>query len=174
MAHIFTLEKKERKKEIIYFNETIQELKERDKKQKEFEILKAAQKTSEKEFLPAETEQKIMERLNDFEGSVKYLEKGFSLSMLAVELETNTKYLSHIINKNKQTDFNNYINKLKINYIVRKLHSDPVYSNYKISYLADECGFSSHSKFTTIFKNVTGVSPTTFLSHLTKNKRSEA
>lgn len=165
--------RKKRKKDIIHFKQTILELKQRHKKSKEETSSKSEQKTIEKEFLPAETEQKIMEKLEDFEDSFKYLEKGYSLSMLAVELETNTKYLSHIINKNKQGDFNNYINRLKINYIVGKLHDEPIYSNYKISYLADECGFSSHSKFTTIFKSITGVSPTTFLAHLAKNESSE-
>ncbi|SMC70648.1 AraC family transcriptional regulator [Moheibacter sediminis] len=165
--------RKKRRKDILHFNQTIQELKQRHKKTKEQTVSKSEQKSFEREFVPIETEQKIMDKLNGFEDSVKYLEKGYSLSMLAVELETNTKYLSHVINKNKQTDFNNYINRLKINYIVGKLHDEPIYSNYKISYLADECGFSSHSKFTTIFKNVTGVSPTTFLSHLAENKSSK-
>ncbi|HLV38436.1 helix-turn-helix domain-containing protein, partial [Xanthomarina sp.] len=62
------------------------------------------------------------------------------------------------------------INKLRIQYIVNKLKSDPDYLNYKISYLAEECGFSSHSKFSASFKNVTGLSPSTFISNLTNNK----
>ncbi len=159
-----------RKKDITYFKQIINELKQRPDKKIKNEVPEISQGSMLKEMLPVETEYKIVEKLGNFENSTKYLEKGFTLAMLAVELETNTKYLSHIIKKHKKTDFNTYINKLKINYIINKIHDEPIYANYKISYLADECGFSSHSKFTTTFKNITGVSPTVFLSLLAEER----
>jgi AraC-like DNA-binding protein len=42
--------------------------------------------------------------------------------------------------------------------------------NYKISYLAETCGFSSHSTFATIFKSITGITPITFIELLKKEK----
>lgn len=157
--------RRKRKREIIQFQQIIKELNDKSIVNAK-ETSELPQLNSTKDFIPAETEQKILEKFNEFEKTKKYLEKGFTLPMLAVELETNTKYLSHIIKKHKKSDFNTYINRLKIAYIIKKLHSEPIYANYKISYLAEECGFSSHSKFTTVFKNETGVSPTTFLSLL--------
>ena len=38
--------------------------------------------------------------------------------------------------------------------------------NYKISYLAENCGFSSHSSFATVFKSITGISPVKFIELL--------
>lgn len=80
-----------------------------------------------------------------------------SLAVLAGQLDTNTKYLSEVINKHYNMNFNSYINKLRINFIVAKLKSDPSFINYKISYLAEACGFSSHSSFATVFKSITGI-----------------
>ena len=49
---------------------------------------------------------------------------------------------------------------------VEKLKADPNFMNYKISYLAENCGFSSHSSFATIFKSITGISPVKFIELL--------
>lgn len=116
--------------------------------------------------IPAETEQTILAKLKKFESSVKFTNNEMSLAMLAAQVDTNTKYLSEIINKHYQDNFNTYINKLRVNYIIGKLKSEPAYLNYKISYLAEESGFSSHSSFATIFKSITGIAPTTFIEIL--------
>ena len=89
--------------------------------------------------------------------------------MLAGMLNTNTKYLSHVLNTYLNKDFNSYINELRIRYIIAKIEQNDVFKNYKISYLAEEAGFSSHSKFSAIFKSVTGFSPSTFLDYLEKS-----
>lgn len=57
---------------------------------------------------------------------------------------TNPKYLSQIIRESKNQNFNGYINQLRINYISNKLYNIPLYREYKISYLAEECGYALH------------------------------
>lgn len=134
-------------------------------------------KNSEKEYnkaidliLPPKTEKELLLKLKEFEASEEFLDKNMSFSTLVGYLNSNSKYLRKILKNDKNTDYNNYINKLRIQYIVNKLKSDPDYLNYKISYLAEECGFSSHSKFSASFKNVTSVSPSVFISNLANNK----
>jgi len=117
-----------------------------------------------------ENEENILKGLNKFENTKKFTSKDMSLSVLAGQLNTNTKYLSEIINHHKQKNFNSYINELRINYITEKLKSEPNYLNYKVSYLAEEAGFSSHSTFTTVFKSIVGVSPIAFVEFLKKQK----
>ncbi|MDP9962142.1 helix-turn-helix domain-containing protein [Chryseobacterium lathyri] len=117
-------------------------------------------------LMTLETEEKLLSKLNKFEKSNLFNNKNISLPLLAGRFETNTKYLSYVINKHKEKDFNNYINELRINYIIEKLKNEPQYRNYKIASLADEVGFSSHSKFTTVFKKVTSLSPSLFLKYL--------
>ncbi|GEN76405.1 hypothetical protein CHA01nite_21450 [Chryseobacterium hagamense] len=112
------------------------------------------------------TENKLLELLDDFENGTLYNRKNMSLPFLAGTLNTNTKYLSFIINRYKSTDFKTYINRLRIEYIVGKLSEDEKYRQYKISILAEECGFSSHSKFAAIFKAMTGYSPSAYIKLL--------
>jgi len=116
--------------------------------------------------LSEKTDFELKEKIKIFEDSNKFLNRNMSLPMLIGELNTNTKYFRQFLKKHKNKDYNSYINELRIHYIINKLRSDEKYSNYKISYLADECGFSSHSKFSASFKNVTGYCPSEFIGNL--------
>ncbi|MDR4952749.1 AraC family transcriptional regulator [Chryseobacterium sp. ES2] len=124
-------------------------------------------------LMTSETESKLLELLEDFEKGDLYNNKGMSLSFLAGELNTNTKYLSYVINQHKNADFKTYVNRLRINYIVDKLINDEKYRQYKISILADECGFSSHSKFAAVFKAVTDHSPSAYIKYLDTENQSD-
>lgn len=126
---------------------------------------------AKKIVVPTETEQVVLEKLKQFENTDEYINKDMSLAMLASKVDVNTKYLSEIINKHYQDNFNTYINKLRINYIIKKLENDPQYSLYKISYLAEACGFSSHTSFTNVFKAITGISPIVFIRFLEDKKK---
>lgn len=121
---------------------------------------------SKKYVISKELEDEILKKLKRFENSKKFLNKDISLSVLAVQFDTNVKYLSDVINSNYNLNFNTYINTLRINYIVEKLKTDPDFKNYKISYLAEYCGFSAHSSFATVFKSITGISPVKFIELL--------
>lgn len=156
--------KKKRLKEIINYLEI---------SRTNFIKPKVIQKPSTKRIaIPEETEQNLLIKLKKFENSHKFLNKDMSLAVLSGQFETNTKYLSEIINKHYNDNFNTFINKLRINYIIKKLKSDPNYINYKISFLAEECGFSAHSSFATVFKSIIGMSPATFIN-LLKIEREE-
>lgn len=114
------------------------------------------------------TENEILKKLNRFEATQKFLKQDVSLTTLANDLNTNTKYLSEAIKKHKKKNFNTYLNGLRVNFIVQKLYTDKVYGEYKISHLAKECGFSSREVFATVFKKETGVSPSYFINSLKK------
>src|SRR5690606_28856983 len=100
-----------------------------------------------------ETELTLLRKLEEFETDLGFTNPNLSLASLSDDLQTNTKYLSYVINTHKKKDFNNYINDLRVFYIIGIIQETPVYLNYKISYLSKECGFSSHSRFATVFKN---------------------
>ncbi len=125
---------------------------------------------TKKIIIPEETENAILNKLKRFESSKKFLQKDMSLAVLSGQFETNTKYLSEIINKHYHDNFNTFINKLRIDFIIDKLKTDHNYMNYKISVLADESGFSSHSSFATVFKSIVGMSPGTFIDLLREER----
>lgn len=113
--------------------------------------------------IPASVETEILEGLKKFEAEEGFRNPALTVSLLAVQLKTNPAYLSAVIKAHKDSNFNTYINELRIRYICRKIHDRREYGNYKISYLAEDCGFTSHSAFSTVFKKVTGISPSVFL-----------
>jgi len=119
-----------------------------------------------KNIISEEYTKLLEEKLSEFEQSNSFLKPNLTLTSVASELNTNTKYLSVFISQYKDPHFNDYINRLRINYIIQKLHSNPAYREYKISYLAEECGFSSHAKFATVFKEMLGISPSIFIQNL--------
>ena len=111
-------------------------------------------------------EQKLLSKLEEFEGSTLFTKRNISLSYLATYCGSNTRYLSHIINTYKKKDFNNYINELRIQYIIEKLQSSPQYRKYKVATLANEAGFSSPNKFSTVFKKEISMPPSLYIKHL--------
>lgn len=123
----------------------------------------------EKIVLPIEVEKNILKGLNEFEMNKGFTNKKLNISNLANQLETNTTYLSEVIKRQKGKNFSNYINELRIEFICAEIDSKPEYKNYKISYLAEICGFNSHSFFATVFKNVTGISPSEYLENSSKS-----
>ena len=152
------------KKEYARFLEIMHELEENEKA----EALSKENDLAGSFAMSEKTEQIILDKLKKFENSEKYLNPKMSLQLLAKLLETNTKYLSEIVNKNKGQNFNHYINELRINYILRKIKAESKYRNYKVSSLAEECGFGSRNTFTTAFKHFTGMSPATFVGFMKK------
>jgi AraC-like DNA-binding protein len=131
-----------------------------------------AEKSSEKDVnkISKEKEEEILQKLDVFEQSDRFLNKSMSLSLLSSQMEINTKYLSEVINNSKEKNFNGYINELRINHIAHLLRTNPTFLNYKVSYLAEYSGFSSHSTFTTVFKSVTGMSPNAYIQEISKSK----
>lgn len=166
---------KDLKKQLTFFEKQ----KEREKsRQLQADKLKddieKEQKNTEKETqkVSKEKEDEILQKLKEWELSTNFLSKNMSISILSAQTEINTKYLSEVINSNKGKNFNAYINELRINHIASLLKNDPAFLNYKVSYLAEYSGFSSHGAFTNVFKSITGMSPNHYIQEIIKNKRS--
>jgi len=121
--------------------------------------------------IPEEREKLLLKKLKNFENSTKFTSQEMSLAVLAGHLDTNTKYLSEIIKRHYHDNFSTFINKLRIQFIIKKLKTDPNYRHYKISYLAEKSGFSTHSSFSTVFKSIVGISPGKFIALLKKENQ---
>lgn len=132
------------------------------------EVERSVEEQKKEAIMPKETQERILDNLAVLEKELFFIEKDISLAALATQLGTNTKYLSYVVNTHKGKDYNNYINELRVRYIIHKFQTDSQYLSYKLAYIADEAGFSSHSKFTAIFKNFTGLSPSVFITHIQK------
>lgn len=119
------------------------------------------------------TEMKILAQIDQFEKDEIYRHSYITLSFLATEFDTNSRYISYVVRKYKNKDFKDYINRLRVDYIIHKLNTSEKYRKYRVAALAEECGFSSHSTFATIFKSITGISPSSFIALIEEEKRDE-
>lgn len=120
--------------------------------------------------ISSKTEKEILRKLDLFEKNKGFLRKDVTLNSLSKQFQTNTKYLSEIIKSHRNKQFNTYLNELRIDYIVNRLLTEPQYINTKIGYLASDCGFPSHSTFTTIFTQIMNESPSVYIKKLKEER----
>ncbi|WP_278008986.1 helix-turn-helix domain-containing protein [Flavobacterium gyeonganense] len=74
--------------------------------------------------------------------------------------------MSQIISHHKGKGFNDYINDLKIDYIITLLKEDRKIRNYTNTALAEEAGFSTTQRFVHAFKANTKMPPSYFIEEL--------
>lgn len=121
--------------------------------------------------ISSKTENDLLRKLEQFEKNNDFIKKDINLAVLSKQFKTNTKYLSEVIKTHRQKSFNTYLNELRINYIVNRLKNEPKYINTKVSYLASDCGFTSHSTFTTIFTQIMNESPSVFVKRIKEEQK---
>jgi AraC-like DNA-binding protein len=98
----------------------------------------------------------ILTKLEKLEKENFFLDAQCNLHQLSEQLKTNPKYLSQVINQEKKSNFNNYINELRINYLLPKLLKDIEFRNSKLSYIAFSLGYNNLNTFNAAFKKRLG------------------
>lgn len=111
----------------------------------------------------------ILKGLSEFEKTTMYLDENFNSNVLADYLNTNTTYLSQVVNQHKEKTFKHYITDLRIQYVIEKLHSDKKFQKYSIESIGKEIGYSNASAFTRAFKKKMGVTPSQYIKDKVKN-----
>lgn len=112
----------------------------------------------------------LLEKLTVFENDKGFIENTISIQKLALELNTNTKYLSKVINEQKGKTFVQYINELRVNEAVLQLQTQSVLQNYTIASLASEFGFNSAEAFSAAFYKKYKIKPSFFIKELSKTR----
>lgn len=117
-----------------------------------------------KAVLTSYHQDQIWKELNHLMHSKKlYLNNSLSLGELARKLNTNTTYLSKVINDITGENFSNYLNNLRIKEACRLL-SDSANRHLTIEAIAQQVGFNSKSSFNSSFKKITRCTPSEFMS----------
>ncbi|WP_299119102.1 helix-turn-helix domain-containing protein [uncultured Tenacibaculum sp.] len=119
--------------------------------------------------IPKDILEHILIGLDNFEKENGFLVKKITLNSLAEKLETNTSYLSKTINHCKGESFSNYLNRLRIDYVIQELKKkESLYLKYTIKAIANEVGFSNSESFSKAFYKLKGVKPSYFINQLKK------
>lgn len=118
--------------------------------------------------ISSDTVAHLLKLLDKFERDKRYLDKDWSLVRLAAAFNSNTTYLSQIIYHHRGKKFVEYINALKVEYILHLLKTDKRYRNYTNKTLAEEAGFTSTQRFATAFLAHAGMPTSFFIEELKK------
>jgi AraC-like DNA-binding protein len=115
---------------------------------------------------PLEKNTELYAKLNNelkdkIENQQKFLDNDLSVFSLASELNTNTNYLSFIVNKEYSTSFVNFINSYRVEYAKDRLIADDS-KILTIETIGYESGFKSKSSFNAAFKRFVGMTPSEY------------
>ncbi|MCF8229817.1 MAG: AraC family transcriptional regulator [Bacteroidales bacterium] len=112
----------------------------------------------------------LVVRLNKLIDDQKiFLDPNISLKKLAKKLNTNSSYLSHVINQTYHTNFTAFINEHRI-LEAQKLMTEKSGQYLSIEGIAMQVGFRSKSVFNPAFKKYTGVTPSFYMNYIRANK----
>lgn len=110
--------------------------------------------------------QRLLQKLQHLmEMEKPYLNSDLNLRSLANQLKTNTNYLSKVINHTDATNFNDYINRYRVQEMQQRLKNG-AHKEFTFLSLALECGFNSKATFNRAFKKHTGKSPRAYIEQL--------
>lgn len=123
-----------------------------------------------KAILTEEKQEALWEELNKLLQKEKlYLQNDLSLAELARKLNTNTTYLSKVINDTKGENFSQLLNHYRIEEAC-KLLSGQQAKNLTIEGIARMAGFNSKSAFNAAFKKNRSITPSEYLALNTKER----
>lgn len=115
--------------------------------------------------------EKIIEKFREFEETKAFLKNDVSLVTLSQSFETNSKYISKIVNYYSKKSLTNYLNDLRIDYVVQELQQNKSLRKYTINAISEEIGFNNAESFSKAFYKKTGIKPSYFIKELEKKNR---
>ena len=89
-----------------------------------------------------------------------YLEPDLTLNGLALHLNITPHHLSQIINQFEGQNFNDYINKHRVEEFIARTKENPHFSFLAVAF---DSGFNSKSTFNSVFKKHKGLTPSQYL-----------
>lgn len=129
----------------------------------------AKEETTEKEersttMLNEEQANRLLNKINRVMGDVSVISQSdFSLNTLAQMVESNTKYVSWVINETYGKNFRLFLSEYRIREACRRLSDQEHYGNVTLQAIYEELGYNSAASFIQAFKKVNGMTPSTYL-----------
>ncbi|MDX2414101.1 MAG: AraC family transcriptional regulator [Bacteroidales bacterium] len=121
-----------------------------------------------KSGLKADKAKKILDQLILFmEVKKPYLDRDLSIYQLSNLTGISRHYITEVLNELHGQNFFTFVNEYRVNEVIRRLN-DPANSNFTILAIAYDSGFNSKSTFNTIFKQLTGLTPSLYLAKIKK------
>jgi len=90
-----------------------------------------------------------------------YLNRDLSIQELSDLTGIPRHHITQVLNEYYSKNFFTFINEYRVQEVIRRL-GDPKYSNYTILAIAYDSGFNSKTTFNSIFKSITGMTPSEY------------
>lgn len=94
-----------------------------------------------------------------------YKDVNFNISKLSTEMDINSSYISKSIRAKGYPNFNNYLNRHRIECVKRLLNENDI-EKVTFMYIYTEAGFSNQSTFNRVFKQLENITPSEYITSL--------
>lgn len=101
-------------------------------------------------------------------GSKLYLNADFKLEDLATQTKISRYYLGQYFSRVHSVNFNQYINQLRIDYVIDYINNQRDKSNLTVNELLAISAFNSRTSFFRSFKDFKGIAPSEYLENIKK------
>ena len=133
-------------------------MKEKEPEQKDEKVPKKYQRSGLKE----KDVERLITRVEAYmEKHKPYLQQEFSIFDLSSSLHIPRHILSELINEHMGKNFYRLVNEYRVDEVKTRM-KDPSYRNLTILAIAYDSGFNAKSSFNTIFKQITGMTPSSY------------
>lgn len=118
---------------------------------------------ADSQLMPQEQARQLLEKITQvMETSKAIYDAEFSLTVLAKMVDSNTKYVSWVINDTYNKNFKSYLNEYRIREASRMLTDSQQYGNLTTQAIGEMVGYKSHASFIEAFKKNLGMTPATY------------
>jgi AraC-like DNA-binding protein len=90
-----------------------------------------------------------------------YLDRDLTIHDLSLQTDIPRHHITQVLNENHKRNFFSFINEYRVQEVIERF-SDPKYNNYTILAIAYDSGFNSKTTFNSIFKSITGLTPSKY------------
>lgn len=106
--------------------------------------------------------QKLLKKIIEYtEENKPYLDRDLNINTLSQLTAIPRHYITEVLNEYHGRNFFTFINEYRVNEVIERL-TDPINDNYTLIAIAYDSGFNSKSTFNSIFKLITGQTPTQY------------
>ena len=122
-----------------------------------------SEKTPKQAFYRTQVNAALMDELKEKTLDIilirqKYKDKNYSAKHLAIDLGTNTRYISAVVNVRFHMNYTSFVNKYRIEEAMSIL-VDKRYQHLRIEEVSDMVGFANRQSFYASFYKITGITP---------------
>lgn len=114
---------------------------------------------------------RLLNSINNVMNNVDVISRSdFSLNMLAQMVDSNTKYVSWVINYSYGKSFRIFLNEYRIREACKRLADQEHYGNLTLQAIYENLGYNSAASFIQAFKKENGMTPSTYQKLIRTNK----